>query len=75
MTLDGLTAAEIARRIGAREVSAEEVARASLDRIASAAPTSAPSFTWRRPRAPGKRRLDQSLAAGPRRRSPVCPSP
>jgi aspartyl-tRNA(Asn)/glutamyl-tRNA(Gln) amidotransferase subunit A len=35
MTLDGATATEIARRVATREVSAEEVVRKSLDRIAA----------------------------------------
>jgi len=34
MSTDGLTAVEVARRVASREVSAEEVARACLDRIA-----------------------------------------
>ena len=34
MNLDGLTATEIARRVAAREVSAEEVTRSSLERVA-----------------------------------------
>ena len=65
MTLDGLTAAEVVRRVTSREVSAEEVTRACLDRITER-DRGLDAFLEVTPeRALGSaRRVDAGLAAG-----------
>jgi aspartyl-tRNA(Asn)/glutamyl-tRNA(Gln) amidotransferase subunit A len=64
MTQD-LTATEIARRVASREVSAEEMVRASLDRIAQRDPR-LDAFLTVLPEAAleGARRVDRAVAAG-----------
>jgi len=65
MSLAGLTAAEVARRVTSREVSAEEVARACLDRIAERDRGLDAFLTLMPERAlESARRIDRDLAAG-----------
>ncbi|HEY2944397.1 MAG TPA: Asp-tRNA(Asn)/Glu-tRNA(Gln) amidotransferase subunit GatA [Vicinamibacteria bacterium] len=64
-SLTGLSATEIARRVGGREVSAEEVARAHLDRIAATDGRIDAFLHVAAERAIGKaRRVDADIAAG-----------
>ncbi len=63
--LTGLTAAELARRVAARAVSAEDVTRAHLDRIAAVEPKVDAFLAVLADRAlASARRVDASLAAG-----------
>ena len=65
MNLDGLTATEIARRVAAREVSAEEVTRSSLERVAERDAGLGAFLHVTADRAlDAARRLDTALAAG-----------
>jgi aspartyl-tRNA(Asn)/glutamyl-tRNA(Gln) amidotransferase subunit A len=65
MSLDALTASEVARRVAAREVSAEEVARECLDRVAER-DRGLDAFLHVLPERAleSARRVDRSLAAG-----------
>jgi aspartyl-tRNA(Asn)/glutamyl-tRNA(Gln) amidotransferase subunit A len=66
MTLDGLTAAEVARRVTSREVSAEEVTRACLDRVAQRDPGLDAFLEVTAERAlDSAKRVDRALAQGP----------
>jgi aspartyl-tRNA(Asn)/glutamyl-tRNA(Gln) amidotransferase subunit A len=65
MSLDGLTATEVARRVAAREVSAEEVARAALDRVVERDPALGAFLHVTAERAlESARRVDRGLGAG-----------
>jgi aspartyl-tRNA(Asn)/glutamyl-tRNA(Gln) amidotransferase subunit A len=65
MTRGALTATEIARRVGAREVSAEEVTRSSLDSVAALDAGLGAFLHVTADRALGTaRRLDKALAGG-----------
>jgi aspartyl-tRNA(Asn)/glutamyl-tRNA(Gln) amidotransferase subunit A len=65
MTLDGLTAAEVALRVTSREVSAEEVTRACLDRVAQRDPVLDAFLEVMPERALlSARRVDRGLAQG-----------
>ncbi|HSD65494.1 MAG TPA: amidase family protein, partial [Vicinamibacteria bacterium] len=65
MSLAGLTAGEIRRRVAAREVSCQEVARDHLERIAAVEPAVDAFLLVAPERAlETARRLDAALAAG-----------